>query len=171
MPRGFGSENTGRQQESHPESEIGFDMPEQYTRIRRLSTLSPRRAGRHQAEVVKLVDTLASGASGGNPVEVQVLSSAPIKEGSQWEPFFVSRSDCRPAPGRDGRYPIAALAQKAVLFALSSAPIKEGSQWEPFLFVKTGTGDWGLGTGDWGLGSRDSGGLRPVREQARSYSK
>ena len=29
------------------------------------------------AEVVELVDTLASGASGGNPVEVQVLSSAP----------------------------------------------------------------------------------------------
>lgn len=29
------------------------------------------------AQVVKLVDTLASGASGGNPVEVQVLSSAP----------------------------------------------------------------------------------------------
>ena len=28
------------------------------------------------AEVVKLVDTLASGASGGNPMEVQVLSSA-----------------------------------------------------------------------------------------------
>jgi hypothetical protein len=27
--------------------------------------------------VVKLVDALASGASGGNPVEVQVLSSAP----------------------------------------------------------------------------------------------
>jgi hypothetical protein len=25
-----------------------------------------------------LVDTLASGASGGNPVEVQVLSSAPL---------------------------------------------------------------------------------------------
>ena len=32
---------------------------------------------RAHAEVVKLVDTLASGASGGNPVEVQVLSSAP----------------------------------------------------------------------------------------------
>ena len=31
------------------------------------------------AEVVKLVDTLASGASGGNPVEVQVLSSAPFQ--------------------------------------------------------------------------------------------
>ena len=31
------------------------------------------------AEVVKLVDTLASGASGGNPVEVQVLSSAYFK--------------------------------------------------------------------------------------------
>ena len=30
------------------------------------------------AEVVKLVDTLASGASGGNPVGVQVLSSAPL---------------------------------------------------------------------------------------------
>jgi hypothetical protein len=29
------------------------------------------------AVVVELVDTLASGASGGNPVEVQVLSSAP----------------------------------------------------------------------------------------------
>ena len=35
------------------------------------------RMGRFFAEVVKLVDTLASGASGGNPVEVQVLSSAP----------------------------------------------------------------------------------------------
>ena len=30
------------------------------------------------AEVAKLVDALASGASGGNPVEVQVLSSAPF---------------------------------------------------------------------------------------------
>ena len=29
------------------------------------------------AEVVKLVDTPASGAGGGNPVEVQILSSAP----------------------------------------------------------------------------------------------
>ena len=32
------------------------------------------------AEVVKLADTLASGASGGNPVEVQVLSSAPSQK-------------------------------------------------------------------------------------------
>ena len=31
------------------------------------------------AQVVKLVDTLASGASGGNPVEVQVLSWAPLR--------------------------------------------------------------------------------------------
>jgi hypothetical protein len=31
----------------------------------------------HLAEVAELVDALASGASGGNPVEVQVLSSAP----------------------------------------------------------------------------------------------
>jgi len=31
-----------------------------------------------KAEVVKLVDALASGASRGNPVEVQVLSSAPL---------------------------------------------------------------------------------------------
>ncbi len=30
------------------------------------------------AEVVELVDTLASGASGGNPVKVQVLFSAPF---------------------------------------------------------------------------------------------
>ena len=29
------------------------------------------------AEVAELVDALASGASGGNPVEVQVLSSVP----------------------------------------------------------------------------------------------
>jgi hypothetical protein len=29
------------------------------------------------AEMVELVDTLASGASGGNPVEVRVLFSAP----------------------------------------------------------------------------------------------
>ncbi len=33
---------------------------------------------RSRAEVAKLVDALASGASGGNPVEVQVLSSAPV---------------------------------------------------------------------------------------------
>ena len=31
------------------------------------------------AEVVELVDTLASGASGGNPVEVRVLFSAPFE--------------------------------------------------------------------------------------------
>ena len=35
-----------------------------------------------RAEVVKLVDTLASGASGGNPVEVQVLFSAPFNSPS-----------------------------------------------------------------------------------------
>ena len=33
------------------------------------------------AEVVELVDTLASGASGGNPVEVRVLFSVPLKDG------------------------------------------------------------------------------------------
>ena len=32
------------------------------------------------AQVAKLVDALASGASGGNSVEVQVLSWAPLKE-------------------------------------------------------------------------------------------
>jgi hypothetical protein len=31
-----------------------------------------------KAEVAELVDALASGASGGNPVEVQVLSSVPF---------------------------------------------------------------------------------------------
>jgi hypothetical protein len=31
----------------------------------------------YKAEVVKLVDTQVSGTCGGNPVEVQVLSSAP----------------------------------------------------------------------------------------------
>ena len=32
------------------------------------------------AEVVELVDTLASGASGGNPVEVRVLFSVPLRD-------------------------------------------------------------------------------------------
>ena len=32
------------------------------------------------AEVVELVDTLASGASGGNPVEVRVLFSVPLSD-------------------------------------------------------------------------------------------
>lgn len=32
------------------------------------------------AEVVELVDTLASGASGGNPVEVRVLFSVPLSK-------------------------------------------------------------------------------------------
>ncbi len=42
-----------------------------------------------KAEVVKLVDTLASGASARKGVEVQVLSSAPIKkEGSQAGALF-----------------------------------------------------------------------------------
>ena len=31
---------------------------------------------RHHADVAELADALASGASGGNPVEVQILSSA-----------------------------------------------------------------------------------------------
>ena len=39
------------------------------------------------AEVVKLVDTLASGARGGNPVEVQVLSWAPTKE--KFDPMYI----------------------------------------------------------------------------------
>lgn len=38
------------------------------------------------AEVVELVDTLASGASGGNPVEVRVLFSVPLSglSNAQW---------------------------------------------------------------------------------------
>lgn len=34
--------------------------------------------------MVELVDTLASGASGGNPVEVQVLFTAPVSRGEYW---------------------------------------------------------------------------------------
>lgn len=34
----------------------------------------------HDAEVVELVDTLASGASGGNSVEVRVLFSVPVMD-------------------------------------------------------------------------------------------
>ena len=41
------------------------------------------------AQVVKLVDTLASGASGGNPVEVQVLSWAPLLV-----PIFLGYQHC-----------------------------------------------------------------------------
>ncbi len=37
-----------------------------------------RRSFVSSAEVAELVDALASGASGGNPVEVQVLFSAPF---------------------------------------------------------------------------------------------
>jgi hypothetical protein len=44
------------------------------------------------AEVVKLVDTLASGASGGNPVEVQVLSSAPLSRLQQGTVLQVQRT-------------------------------------------------------------------------------
>ncbi len=36
--------------------------------------------GESFAEVAELVDALASGASGGNPVEVQVLSSVPFPD-------------------------------------------------------------------------------------------
>src|SRR5690606_41106292 len=77
------------------------------------------------AEVVKLVDTLASGSSARKGVEVQVLSSAPIKAELLCRSSFVSRSDCRPAPRRNRAEPIAALAQKATLSALSSAPIQK----------------------------------------------
>ena len=41
------------------------------------------------AEVVKLVDTLASGASGGTPVEVQVLSSAPTMYSPLFKPHYL----------------------------------------------------------------------------------
>ena len=41
--------------------------------------------------MAELVDALASGASGGNPVEVQVLSAAPpdIRRDAGRRPFFV----------------------------------------------------------------------------------
>ena len=48
------------------------------------------------AEVAELVDALGSGSSGGYPVEVQVLSSAPLmKKGhgpNGLRPFFVGRA-------------------------------------------------------------------------------
>ncbi len=50
-----------------------------------------------------MVDTLASGASGGNPVEVQVLSSAPYSEKphtlSGWLRFFIASLLCSPVLG------------------------------------------------------------------------
>src|SRR5690606_1095670 len=61
----------------------GVDMRSIFSRIRALWSHRDSRP----AEVVKLVDTLASGASGGNPVEVQVLSSAPIQKAPPGEPF------------------------------------------------------------------------------------
>ncbi len=42
------------------------------------------------AEVAELVDALASGASGGNPVEVQVLSSAPSPRVPAQHPPFAT---------------------------------------------------------------------------------
>jgi hypothetical protein len=44
----------------------------------KVRVLLVRKSSEASAEVVKLVDTLASGASWGNPVEVRVFSSAPI---------------------------------------------------------------------------------------------
>ena len=66
-----GKENTPRR------SSLICSMQNPYTKVR-----DPH------AEVVKLVDTLASGASGGNPVEVQVLSSAPTKKYPLSEPHY-----------------------------------------------------------------------------------
>ena len=45
--------------------------------VKALGTVAGLHHYSQHAEVAKLVDALASGASGGNPVEVQVLSSAP----------------------------------------------------------------------------------------------
>src|SRR3569832_2784422 len=45
-----------------------------------LRVLRPGRTATHLAGVAELVDALVSGTSGGNPVEVQVLSSAPCKQ-------------------------------------------------------------------------------------------
>ena len=54
------------------------------------------------AEVAELVDALASGASWGNSVEVQVLSSAP----NSLDPpsFLIFPAFCRPAPTAPGAY-------------------------------------------------------------------
>ena len=49
-----------------------------------------------RAEVAELVDALASGASGGNPVEVQILSSAPPEPRA----FRTAQAAPPPAPGR-----------------------------------------------------------------------
>ncbi len=51
-----------------------FKVKKQLTEHHILSNVAP------YAEVVELVDTLASGASGGNPVEVRVLFSVPLSE-------------------------------------------------------------------------------------------
>src|SRR3569832_1865357 len=45
-----------------------------------LRVLRPGRTATHLAGVAELVDALVSGTRGGNPVEVQVLSSAPCKQ-------------------------------------------------------------------------------------------
>ncbi len=55
-----------------------FSFAEQIDRQQRGFYSSALRCTHHVAEVAELVDALASGASGGNPVEVQVLFSAPF---------------------------------------------------------------------------------------------
>src|SRR5690606_1510758 len=76
----------------------GVDMRSIFSRIRALWSHRDSRP----AEVVKLVDTLASGASGGNPVEVQVLSSAPIQKapprGSLFSLWRVLKAAAMPLP-------------------------------------------------------------------------
>ena len=62
----------------NPDYTRGLTKPRGKSKVRALSLIQGWEVARIPAQVVKLVDTLASGASGGNPVEVQVLSWAPL---------------------------------------------------------------------------------------------
>ena len=70
------------------------------------------------AEVVKLVDTLASGASARKGVEVQVLSSAPIKKRALRSPFL----SLRRAAGMLKRGPTMIRFATSLLIALMCSP-------------------------------------------------
>ncbi len=58
---------------------LRFIDDQQLTTMPLIGKLRPSHHTTPHAEVAELVDALASGASGGNPVEVQVLSSAPFQ--------------------------------------------------------------------------------------------
>jgi hypothetical protein len=65
-----------------------------------LTSARPIRSNRPRAQVVELVDALASGASGLTAVKVRVLSWAPAEGGGYYGPNGLNELRGPPAPAR-----------------------------------------------------------------------